>query len=81
MIYCKDFILENEFTAVLEYLQDIKEHIQVNEVIKITNELIESYEGKDFNVLAEKGKKQIQKEWDKEKEKRQKDVEKEERLR
>jgi hypothetical protein len=81
LIYCKDFILENEFTAVLEYLQDIKEHIQVNEVIKITNELIESYEGKDFNVLAEKGKKQIQKEWDKEKEKRQKDVEKEERLR
>jgi len=41
MISCKEVIEKNDFTAILEYLQNIKENINVTEVIKITNQLIE----------------------------------------
>ena len=49
---CKDFIDENEFTVVLEHLQDIKEHIVINEVIVIANDLVDTYGDCDFVKMA-----------------------------
>lgn len=56
MISCKDVIENSDFTAILEHLQNIKENINVNEVIKITNELIDQFNTSDFGLLAEKEK-------------------------
>jgi hypothetical protein len=61
IISCKEFIIDNEFTVVLEHLQDIKEHIVIRECIAITNQLVEEYQDNDFGFLAEKGKKKVEK--------------------
>ncbi len=54
ILSCKDFILDNEFTVILEHFQEIKDHIDINAVIKITNRLIETYEEVDFYEEAAK---------------------------
>lgn len=45
----------------MEYLQNIKDQIHVNEVIRIANDLYAEYKDSDFNELAIKSKKNIEK--------------------
>ena len=46
---------------VLEHLQDIQEHIVINDIISIANQFVQLYGDSDFAQLAEKGKKKVQK--------------------
>jgi hypothetical protein len=64
---CKETIIKGEFTVVLEYMQNIRDNVNINHVIEIANELYEEFKDKDFKEHAAKSKKSLEK---KEKEKR-----------
>jgi hypothetical protein len=46
---CKDVILNNDFTVVLEYMQNIRENVNINQVIDYANELYVEFKDKDFS--------------------------------
>lgn len=52
IISAKEVILNHDFTYVLEYLQDIREHIQIGEVIAIANGLYVEFKEQDFKGQA-----------------------------
>jgi hypothetical protein len=61
IISSREVIIKREFTVVMEHLQNIKDRLQVNEVIRIANDLYAEYKDSDFNELAIKSKKSIEK--------------------
>lgn len=56
---CKEVILNNEFTVVLEYMQNIRENVNINQVIDYANELYVEFRDKDFGEHARKTKKAL----------------------
>lgn len=61
IISCKQVILENDFTHVLGYLQNISENVNINHVIKIALELFEEFNGYEFTEHAKINKSVIEK--------------------
>jgi hypothetical protein len=58
---CKEVIIGSDFTTVLEHLQNIKEHLNINKVIEIANELFLEFRDKDFREHAIRTKKALEK--------------------
>ena len=58
---CREVILKEEFTVVLEYMQNIKENINVNHVVNIASELYLEFRDKDFKEHADRTKRSLAK--------------------
>jgi hypothetical protein len=48
ILNCRELILENEFTVVMEALHNIRDNLNVHEAIRIADELYKSHEQTNF---------------------------------